>query len=140
MRLHDTSFLHRALRRPCLGAMWFTCCSFCVYTEDHLVFESSQTMTDIPYGDCFTVDLRWDVKRDHTAPPDRPQVGRACAVRRAALGRASPRLEPHNTPALRLQAMLLTALMYGTSLCRCRRSCSTCTCACHSQAAACSRG
>eukprot|EP00201_Polytomella_parva_P021648 CAMPEP_0175046020 /NCGR_PEP_ID=MMETSP0052_2-20121109/4789_1 /TAXON_ID=51329 ORGANISM="Polytomella parva, Strain SAG 63-3" /NCGR_SAMPLE_ID=MMETSP0052_2 /ASSEMBLY_ACC=CAM_ASM_000194 /LENGTH=890 /DNA_ID=CAMNT_0016309701 /DNA_START=630 /DNA_END=3298 /DNA_ORIENTATION=+ len=35
---------------------------FAVYdVDEHLVFESSQTMTDIPYGDCFTVDLRWDV-------------------------------------------------------------------------------
>lgn len=31
------------------------------YPGEHVVFESSQTMTDIPYGDCFTVDLRWDV-------------------------------------------------------------------------------
>ena len=37
-------------------------CRFCQYPEGHLVFESSQTMADIPYGDCFTVDLRWDVR------------------------------------------------------------------------------
>ncbi|KAG2441897.1 hypothetical protein HXX76_003503 [Chlamydomonas incerta] len=47
---------------------------FCLYSDDHIVFESSQTMTDIPYGDCFTVDQRWDVKRDPAADPDKPQV------------------------------------------------------------------
>ncbi|PNW71671.1 hypothetical protein CHLRE_16g664050v5 [Chlamydomonas reinhardtii] len=47
---------------------------FCLYSDDHIVFESSQTMTDIPYGDCFTVDQRWDVKRDLAADPDKPQV------------------------------------------------------------------
>ncbi|GFR45949.1 hypothetical protein Agub_g7415, partial [Astrephomene gubernaculifera] len=47
---------------------------FCLYTPDHIVFESSQTMTDIPYGDCFTVDQRWDVKRDAGAEPDKPQI------------------------------------------------------------------
>eukprot|EP00798_Chlamydomonas_sp_ICE-L_P029289 gene29289-12533_t len=36
--------------------------SFCRYTSGELIFESSQTMTDIPYGDCFTVEIRWDVK------------------------------------------------------------------------------
>ncbi|KAG2489021.1 hypothetical protein HYH03_012459 [Edaphochlamys debaryana] len=47
---------------------------FCLYSEDHIVFESSQTMTDIPYGDCFTVDQRWDVRRDPHAEPDKPQI------------------------------------------------------------------
>ena len=32
-------------------------CRFCVYQSDTLVFESSQTMLDIPYGDCFTVEV-----------------------------------------------------------------------------------
>ena len=27
-----------------------------------MVFETCQTMSDIPYGDCFTVDMRWDFK------------------------------------------------------------------------------
>ncbi len=49
--------------------------SFCLFSPDHIVYESSQTMTDIPYGDCFTVDQRWDVKTDQYADPDRPQVG-----------------------------------------------------------------
>jgi len=42
---------------------------FCHYKDEHFVFESSQTMTDIPYGDCFTVDLRWDVR---PLPPSHP--------------------------------------------------------------------
>ncbi|EFJ48154.1 hypothetical protein VOLCADRAFT_104846 [Volvox carteri f. nagariensis] len=37
---------------------------FCLYEDEHIVFESSQTMTDIPYGDCFTVDQRWDIRRE----------------------------------------------------------------------------
>mmetsp|Transcript_32890 Transcript_32890/g.72629 ORF Transcript_32890/g.72629 Transcript_32890/m.72629 type:complete len:758 (-) Transcript_32890:1138-3411(-) len=44
---------------------------FCQYKNSYLVFESSQTMADIPYGDCFTVDLRWDVR---PAPSDSNQL------------------------------------------------------------------
>uniref|UniRef100_A0A7S1SIG4 VASt domain-containing protein n=1 Tax=Tetraselmis chuii TaxID=63592 RepID=A0A7S1SIG4_9CHLO len=32
-----------------------------VYENDHLVLETSQVMNDIPYGDYFSVDMRWDV-------------------------------------------------------------------------------
>lgn len=32
-----------------------------VYKGEVLVFETSQVMTDIPYGDCFKVETRWDV-------------------------------------------------------------------------------
>lgn len=32
------------------------------------MFESCQSMNDIPYGDCFTVDKRWDIKSN----PDDP--------------------------------------------------------------------
>ena len=35
---------------------------FCKFSGDHVVFETCQTMNDIPYGDCFTVDMRWDFK------------------------------------------------------------------------------
>ncbi len=38
------------------------------FEGNHLVFESSQTMADIPYGDCFTVDLRWDIHPLPDAP------------------------------------------------------------------------
>jgi hypothetical protein len=31
-----------------------------VYDGDHLVWETSQTMAGIPYGDCFSVEVRWD--------------------------------------------------------------------------------
>ena len=34
---------------------------FKVYSGQHLVFETSQVMSDIPYGDHFRVDQRWDV-------------------------------------------------------------------------------
>ncbi|KXZ52408.1 hypothetical protein GPECTOR_9g452 [Gonium pectorale] len=55
-----------------------TACSqtqrFCLYSDEHIVFESSQTMTDIPYGDCFTVDQRWDVRMDPQSDPDKPHV------------------------------------------------------------------
>jgi VAD1 Analog of StAR-related lipid transfer domain len=32
-----------------------------VYRDDHLVFETSQVMSDIPYSDHFSVETRWDV-------------------------------------------------------------------------------
>ena len=51
-------------------------CSFCLYQGEYIVFESSQTMVDIPYGDCFTVDLRWDVRRDQEAREVENQVWR----------------------------------------------------------------
>ncbi|CAK9229334.1 unnamed protein product [Sphagnum troendelagicum] len=36
---------------------------FRVYRNNHLVLETSQQMTDIPYGDYFRVEVRWDVER-----------------------------------------------------------------------------
>jgi hypothetical protein len=36
---------------------------FRVYRNSHLVLETSQQMTDIPYGDYFRVETRWDVER-----------------------------------------------------------------------------
>ncbi|CAM6091243.1 unnamed protein product [Calypogeia fissa] len=36
---------------------------FRVYRNSHLVLETSQQMTDIPYGDYFRVEVRWDVYR-----------------------------------------------------------------------------
>eukprot|EP00873_Tetraselmis_striata_P042724 jgi/Tetstr1/462988/TSEL_007929.t2 len=42
-----------------------------VYGGDHFVLETSQVMNDIPYGDHFTVDMRWDVT---------PQGSAACQV------------------------------------------------------------
>lgn len=35
-----------------------------IYDGDHLVFQISQVMKDIPYGDNFSVEMRWDVKPD----------------------------------------------------------------------------
>ncbi|CAD7702290.1 unnamed protein product [Ostreobium quekettii] len=33
----------------------------CMYSDGHLVFETSQVHTGLPYGDCFQVRVRWDV-------------------------------------------------------------------------------
>jgi hypothetical protein len=33
-----------------------------LYDREHMVWETSQTMAGIPYGDCFTVETRWDFK------------------------------------------------------------------------------
>lgn len=35
---------------------------FKVYRNMHIVFETSQAMSDIPYGDHFKVETRWDIK------------------------------------------------------------------------------
>lgn len=35
-----------------------------VYRNSHLIFETSQEISDVPYGDYFTVEGRWDVERD----------------------------------------------------------------------------
>lgn len=32
-----------------------------MYRDNHLVLETSQTMPNIPFGDHFTVEVRWDV-------------------------------------------------------------------------------
>ncbi|KAK9827162.1 hypothetical protein WJX74_008866 [Apatococcus lobatus] len=42
-----------------------------MYKGDHLVFETSQVMDDIPYGDRFKVEARWDVT---SQGPDACQV------------------------------------------------------------------
>ncbi|MEW5311087.1 MAG: hypothetical protein WDW38_002830 [Sanguina aurantia] len=47
---------------------------FSLYQEDHLVFESSQTITGIPYADCFKIDVRWDITVDVSSPTDQPSV------------------------------------------------------------------
>ncbi|XP_073146203.1 protein VASCULAR ASSOCIATED DEATH 1, chloroplastic isoform X2 [Henckelia pumila] len=35
-----------------------------VYRNSHLIVETSQAISDVPYGDYFTVEGRWDVERD----------------------------------------------------------------------------
>ena len=67
--------LHKSLHpQTCHGVLgfppWVTChvgvesctCDLCRVFEggQHVVFESSQTMNDIPFGDHFTVESRWD--------------------------------------------------------------------------------
>ncbi|KAL3156848.1 hypothetical protein ABBQ38_001117 [Trebouxia sp. C0009 RCD-2024] len=39
-----------------------------MYRDNHLVLETSQTMPNIPFGDHFTVEVRWDI----TQAPDAP--------------------------------------------------------------------
>ncbi len=58
---------------------------FCRYDGDHLVFETSQTMNDIPYGDCFTVDKRWDIRPD----PESSESLLVVRIERAGLRRSS---------------------------------------------------
>ncbi|KAJ7552356.1 hypothetical protein O6H91_06G052100 [Diphasiastrum complanatum] len=41
---------------------------FKVYLNRHVVIETSQQLTDVPYGDYFHVEVRWDVKRLLTRP------------------------------------------------------------------------
>ncbi|KAG1654886.1 hypothetical protein FOA52_006530 [Chlamydomonas sp. UWO 241] len=47
---------------------------FCQYQDGSLLFESSQTNMDIPYGDCFTVDTRWEMRPVVDAMPGEPAV------------------------------------------------------------------
>ena len=39
-----------------------------MYKEHHLVLETSQTMSNIPFGDHFTVEVRWDVTQISASP------------------------------------------------------------------------
>lgn len=39
-----------------------------VYKNDHILFETSQVMSDIPYGDHFKVETRWDIFPDTKSP------------------------------------------------------------------------
>lgn len=47
-----------------------------IFGGDHLVFETSQVMNDIPFGDHFTVETRWDV----TPLPPSTSGGPRCQV------------------------------------------------------------
>lgn len=42
---------------------------FCRYEGDVILFEAVQTNMDIPYGDCFTVNTRWEVRPLDPADP-----------------------------------------------------------------------
>ncbi|XP_051121248.1 protein VASCULAR ASSOCIATED DEATH 1, chloroplastic [Andrographis paniculata] len=37
---------------------------YCVYRNSHLVIETSQDISDVPYSDYFSVEGRWDVEED----------------------------------------------------------------------------
>ena len=40
-----------------------------MYRGNHLVLETSQSMPNIPFGDHFTVEVRWDVTQVAGSPP-----------------------------------------------------------------------
>ena len=52
----------------------------------HLVFESSQTMNDIPFGDHFRVESRWDFSQQPLGPGEASRT----LVRRAGVRKPSP--------------------------------------------------
>ncbi|XP_038683963.1 protein VASCULAR ASSOCIATED DEATH 1, chloroplastic isoform X3 [Tripterygium wilfordii] len=61
----DVSFRHPI--KIYLGAKLGSCKEvqkFRVYRNSHLVIETSQTVNDVPFGDYFSVEVRWDVQRD----------------------------------------------------------------------------
>lgn len=61
----DVSFQHPI--KLYLGAKCGTCREvqkYRVYKNSHLVIETSQNVTDVPYGDYFHVEGLWDVERD----------------------------------------------------------------------------
>ena len=39
-----------------------------MYRDNHLVLETSQTMPNIPFGDHFTVEVRWDISQTPGSP------------------------------------------------------------------------
>ncbi|XP_059633838.1 protein VASCULAR ASSOCIATED DEATH 1, chloroplastic isoform X3 [Cornus florida] len=61
----DVSFQHPI--KLYLGARFGSCQEFQkfrVYRNSHLVFETSQQISDVPYGDYFRVEALWDMERD----------------------------------------------------------------------------
>ena len=43
-----------------------------MYRGNHLVLETSQSMPNIPFGDHFTVEVRWDVTQVTGSPGSPP--------------------------------------------------------------------
>ncbi|XP_042483039.1 protein VASCULAR ASSOCIATED DEATH 1, chloroplastic [Macadamia integrifolia] len=61
----DVSFQHPI--KLYFGARYSNCQQlqkFRIYKDSHLVVETSQEISDVPYGDCFRVEGLWDVERD----------------------------------------------------------------------------
>ncbi|KAK8483447.1 hypothetical protein V6N13_025803 [Hibiscus sabdariffa] len=74
--VRDVSFQHPI--KIYFGAKFGSCQEaqkFRIYRKSHLVLETSQEISDVPYGDYFRVEGLWDVERDG----DGPQEG--CALR-----------------------------------------------------------
>ncbi|XWS77326.1 hypothetical protein CRYUN_Cryun01aG0251300 [Craigia yunnanensis] len=69
--VRDVSFQHPI--KIYFGAKFGSCQEaqkFRIYRNSHLVMETSQEINDVPYGDYFRVEGRWDVERDRDGPQE----------------------------------------------------------------------
>ncbi|XP_039002191.1 protein VASCULAR ASSOCIATED DEATH 1, chloroplastic-like [Hibiscus syriacus] len=69
--VRDVSFQHPI--KLYFGAKFGSCQEvqkFRIYRNSHLVLETSQEISDVPYGDYFRVEGLWDVERDSDDPQE----------------------------------------------------------------------
>ncbi|KAK8495342.1 hypothetical protein V6N13_122802 [Hibiscus sabdariffa] len=69
--VRDVSFQHPI--KIYFGAKFGSCQEtqkFRIYRNSHLVLETSQEISDVPYGDYFRVEGLWDVERDSDGPQE----------------------------------------------------------------------
>ncbi|GMI75806.1 VASCULAR ASSOCIATED DEATH1 [Hibiscus trionum] len=69
--VRDVSFQHPI--KIYFGAKFGSCQEaqkFRIYRNSHLVLETSQEISDVPYGDYFRVEGLWDVERDGDGPQE----------------------------------------------------------------------
>ncbi|XP_012475361.1 protein VASCULAR ASSOCIATED DEATH 1, chloroplastic isoform X2 [Gossypium raimondii] len=69
--VRDVSFQHPI--KIYFGAKFGSCQEaqkFRIYRNSHLVIETSQEISDVPYGDYFRVEGLWDVERDNDGPQE----------------------------------------------------------------------
>ncbi|TYI69730.1 hypothetical protein E1A91_D08G173900v1 [Gossypium mustelinum] len=69
--VRDVSFQHPI--KIYFGAKFGSCQEaqkFRIYRNSHLVIETSQEISDVPYGDYFRVEGLWDVERDNDGPKE----------------------------------------------------------------------
>ncbi|XP_039056534.1 protein VASCULAR ASSOCIATED DEATH 1, chloroplastic-like isoform X2 [Hibiscus syriacus] len=69
--VRDVSFQHPI--KLYFGAKFGSCQEaqkFRIYRNSHLVLETSQEISDVPYGDYFRVEGLWDVERDCDGPQE----------------------------------------------------------------------
>ncbi|XVF79759.1 hypothetical protein PTKIN_Ptkin15bG0015500 [Pterospermum kingtungense] len=70
-RVRDVTFKHPI--KVYLGAKFGSCQEaqkFRIYKNSHLVIETSQEISDVPYGDYFRVEGLWDVERYSDGPEE----------------------------------------------------------------------